>query len=82
MATAYQKGRNFENYIARKLEDKYYVVRSAGSKGAFDLVAISNGSVYGIQCKKNNYIAADELRTMLSIAKKEAEKNRPEDGYF
>ena len=70
MATAYEKGRNFENYIARKLEGKYYVVRSAGSKGAFDLVAISNGSVYGIQCKKNNYIAADELRAMLSAARK------------
>ena len=70
MATAYQKGRSFENYVAKKLEGKYYVVRSAGSKGAFDLIAINNGSVYGIQCKKNNYIAADELRAMLSIARK------------
>jgi len=46
------------------------VIRAAGSRGVFDLIAISNGSVYGIQCKKSNYIAADELRAMLSVAKK------------
>jgi len=70
MATAYEKGRNFENYIARKLEGKYYVMRSRKSAGVFDLLAVNKSGVYGIQCKKNNYIAADELRAMLSVARK------------
>jgi len=66
----YEKGRNFENYIARKLSGKYYMARSAGSKGVFDLVAVSKDRVLGIQCKKNGYLSADELSKILRAAKK------------
>jgi len=49
-----EKGRRFENYIKDKLEARgYYVIRSAGSKGIFDLIAVKGGVPYGIQCKKN-----------------------------
>lgn len=37
---SYDKGRNFENYIKRKLQSKgFFVIRSSGSKGVFDLIA-------------------------------------------
>jgi len=49
---SYVKGRRFENYVKEKLERKgYLVVRSAGSKGLFDLVALRRGEILLIQCK-------------------------------
>jgi Holliday junction resolvase len=49
---SYVKGRRFENYVREKLERKgYLVVRSAGSKGIFDLVALKKGEILLIQCK-------------------------------
>lgn len=58
----YNRGRAFEYRVKKHLEGKgYFVVRSAGSKGAFDLVAITTGAdedweeyevwVILIQCK-------------------------------
>jgi len=49
---SYVKGRRFENYVREKLERKgYLVVRSAGSKGLFDLVALKKGEILLIQCR-------------------------------
>jgi Holliday junction resolvase len=49
---SYVKGRRFENYVREKLEKRgFIVVRSAGSKGLFDLVALRRGEVLLIQCK-------------------------------
>lgn len=48
----YQTGRNRENYIRDVLEKAgWNVVRSAGSKGLFDLVAHKTGFVVFIQAK-------------------------------
>ena len=64
--TNYQRGRNHEYYIKQKYEDlNFFVIRSAGSKGPVDLIAIKRGPwcseyrvyipiVIGIQCKTGN----------------------------
>ena len=52
MATAYRRGYNFEDRCRKALERLgYVVVRSAGSKGPADLVALRDGVVLLVQCK-------------------------------
>jgi len=63
----YLKGRNHENYIKRKYEGQGFAcVRSSGSKGAVDLIAIKKGQwcekegrhcpiIRAVQCKPQNY---------------------------
>jgi hypothetical protein len=50
----YESGRRFEYKIANELRaDGHMILRTAGSHGAFDLVAISpEGEVGLIQCKR------------------------------
>ena len=67
----YVKGRNFEYRVKRYFEAKgYFVVRSAGSKGVFDLIAITDGEVIGIQCKKHGQVSKDELNRIIEVSKK------------
>ncbi len=50
--TRYRKGANKERALRSLLtREGYYVVRSAKSGGAFDLVAIKGGQVVGWQVK-------------------------------
>lgn len=69
----YYRGRDFE-YRVRKFYEKHgwFVVRSAGSKGTADLVAISpaGGEIHFIQCKKRGYIPDHELDTLKEIAQR------------
>lgn len=63
----YIKGRNHENYIKRKYEQKGFAcLRSAASKGPVDVMAIKKGPycekegrhcpiLFAIQCKTKNY---------------------------
>jgi Holliday junction resolvase len=63
----YVKGRNHENYVKRKYESKGYAcIRSSGSKGAVDVIAVKKGSwcektgrhcpnIHAIQCKPKGY---------------------------
>lgn len=71
MTTRYQKGRSYEYYIKYNLERAgFYVIRSAGSHGPFDLIALDkNGNVYGIQVKKNKYINRQLRSEMCNVAK-------------
>lgn len=51
----YKRGAAFERRIQHWLEGKgYLVIRSAGSHGIFDLIAISDYEVFGIQLKSAN----------------------------
>ena len=71
----YQKGRRFEYRVKKHLEDKeYYVIRSAGSKSAFDLVAIptvDNVSLLSetifIQCKYGQKITKKERDALVKL---------------
>lgn len=71
----YNSGRRFEYRVKKYLENKgYYVMRSAGSKSPFDLIAIPkyNGSIILlIQCKHG-----------VKISKKEILKIRALDNLF
>jgi len=63
----YVKGRNHENYIKRKYEALGFAcIRSSGSKGAVDVMAIKKGGycrkmgrhcpvIHAIQCKPKKY---------------------------
>ena len=66
---SYAKGRRFEYYVMDKLKRAgFYVMRSAGSHGVFDLLAVKSGVVLGIQCKKGKYIPKAEKQKMIETA--------------
>lgn len=67
----YRRGRDFEYYVKRKLEELGYVaLRSPASKGPADVVAISKKAVYFIQCKIGGYIAVDEWNEIMDYAER------------
>ena len=56
----YRRGSAFERKVKEMLElDGYYVVRSAGSHGVADLVAVKPGEVLFVQCKTTGISAAE-----------------------
>lgn len=71
----YQSGRNFEHRVKKHLENKgYYVMRSAGSRGQIDIVAIPTYSyecqvhkTLLIQCKHGTKISKDEREKLLDL---------------
>ena len=71
----YQSGRNFEYRVKRYLEEKgYYVMRSAGSKSPFDLIAVPThittdviSCVLLIQCKYGTKISKKEKEKIQEI---------------
>jgi Holliday junction resolvase len=68
---AYQSGRRFEYRIKNYLVDKgYFVIRSAGSHGIADLVAINHsGKVFLLQCKAGGgHINKQEVIKLTRIA--------------
>jgi len=67
----YVKGRRWEWKVREKLEREGFVVyRSAGSKGAADLIAIKNSQVYLIQVKVNKKPMKEELVRLYEEAEK------------
>lgn len=67
----YRKGYRFELRVKKKLEKRnFYVIRSARSHGIFDLVAIREGKVYGIQCKTDGRLSKKLKDTIIEISKK------------
>ena len=66
----YRKGRALEYAVKRHLEEQgYFVVRSAGSRGPADLVALKNGEILLIQCKKDGHLSKDEAYELLEAAR-------------
>lgn len=66
-----QRGTAHENRAKARLErDGYFVVRSAGSKGAVDLIAVKAGQILMIQCKLDDYMGPKEWNRLLDIAQK------------
>ena len=71
----YVSGRRFEYRVKDYLEKKgYYVMRSAGSKSPFDLIAIQTkgkSSIDGtllIQCKHRTKISKQERERLLKLS--------------
>lgn len=63
--TYYQKGTYFERLTQHWLErNNYYVMRSAGSHGIFDLLAIAKSNVINIECwKEQHFIIGIQLKS-------------------
>lgn len=65
----YAKGANFEREVQQLfIEAGFYAVRSAGSHGKVDVVAVGRARTYFIQCKTNGEIASVEWNTLLTVA--------------
>lgn len=71
MNKLYNRGRAFEYEVKKELERAgYFVIRSAGSHSPIDLVAISLGELWLIQCKTNAIISKEEENKLLELKKK------------
>lgn len=65
----YVKGVTFEREVQQLfIEAGFYAVRSAGSHGKVDVVAVGRAHTYFIQCKTNGEIASVEWNTLLTVA--------------
>lgn len=83
MATNYARGRAFEYRVRDHLMKlgAVVVVRSAGSKGKIDLLALfpaldsymewpTTGDVWMVQCKRDGKLPADEREALLDYAER------------
>jgi len=71
VGSKYRKGHRWELKIKKIWEEKGYVVyRSAGSKGAADLIALKDGKIVLIQVKVNNKPTRSEVAKLQKEAKK------------
>jgi len=71
MGSRYQKGHRWELKVKKMWEAKGFVVyRSAGSKGAADLIALKDGKIVLIQVKINNKPTREEVAKLLKEANK------------
>lgn len=70
MPGQYAKGAKFEREITDiLLEDNWLAVRSAGSHGIVDVLAVKHGTIWFIQCRTNANLTEDEAKELLIIAK-------------
>jgi len=66
MSSKYKKGVNFEYRVKQKLEEHgYFVVRSAGSHGVFDLIAFPQ--VWHLVCPYCGSINIEEIKPNWGI---------------
>jgi hypothetical protein len=69
--TGYQLGYSFERRVYALLEGMgYFVMRSSGSKGIADLIAVRKGSVLFVQCKRSGKIESKEWNELFAQASK------------
>jgi Holliday junction resolvase len=67
---AYKNGGELERAAKKHLEaNGYYVIKSAGSKGAVDLAAIKPGEILFVQCKLTGYLGPAERVKFTQIAR-------------
>lgn len=76
--TPYSRGRAFEHRVSHALEERgWYVIRAAGSKGLFDLVAWPRWDLYPkhwqqqvlIQCRVNGECNQEDRDRMRAAAR-------------
>jgi len=68
---SYRKGVRYEYYVKQKLEEKgYLVVRTAGSHGPFDLIALDTEKreILLVQVTKRKSLPAELKRKLASLA--------------
>ncbi len=68
-AKRYKKGRQFEYLIMdRKKKEGFYCMRSAGSKGFADIIAIKKGRIEFIQAKMGTSMQKTEREGLIELA--------------
>jgi len=71
MTTNYKRGYAFERKCKIDLEKKgYFVIRSGGSKGVADLVAMKGKDVLLIQCKRDGKLSREEWNDLVTASVK------------
>lgn len=69
MSTQYQRGAAFERRVMRDLEKRgYYVLRSAGSHSAIDVVALDYQVTLGVQAKLDGRCDPEEWNALWDLA--------------
>jgi Holliday junction resolvase len=67
--TNYSRGADFERTVKRDLEAKgYFAIRSAGSHGAVDIIAIKKDDAMAVQCKINGRLSPADRKQLLAVA--------------
>jgi Holliday junction resolvase len=67
--SGYSDGRKLEYAAADLLwADGYWVMRSAGSKGTADIVAIKLGEILFVQCKLSGTLTPGERHALVALA--------------
>ncbi|MCC6051572.1 MAG: hypothetical protein LM580_12740 [Thermofilum sp.] len=67
----YKRGARYEYYVKQLLEEKgYLVVRTAGSHGPFDLIAVDKEKreILLVQVTKRKHLPAELKRELASLA--------------
>jgi Holliday junction resolvase len=68
--TNYSRGADFERAVKAYLEQEgYFVVRSAGSHGVVDLLALSGAGHLAVQCKINGQLAPNDRKRLMDICR-------------
>ncbi|MEM1820965.1 MAG: hypothetical protein QXU64_05185 [Thermofilaceae archaeon] len=68
--SSYKKGAKLEYKVRDLLARRgYFVVRSAGSRGPFDLVALKKGEVLLVQCRADGRVSEEERRELVELAR-------------
>jgi Holliday junction resolvase len=68
--TLYRFGRAFEYRVRNELREMgYFVLRSPQSRSPLDLVAIRQGAVLFIQCKRGGALGVTEWNVLLALAR-------------
>lgn len=62
----YKRGRNFEYYVLKKLQDKgFYAMRSAGSHTVIDLLAFKEDEMLLLQLKSSSKDKEPDIKQLL-----------------
>ena len=71
MPGQYRKGARFEIVVKNiLLEDDWLAIRSAGSHGIVDVIAIKQDIKWLIQCRTNGSLSGEERNELVALAKK------------
>ena len=66
----YRRGADFERRVCKYFEKQgYFTIRSSGSHGLIDLVAIKAGEVKLIQCKLDGKLSLAELEQLQELSR-------------
>ena len=69
-ASSKKKGLRYEYEVKKKLERQgFEVVRTAGSRGPFDLVAFKPGILLLLECTTKKDVPTDKIERLRTLAK-------------